>query len=150
MRFFLVALIIFLLSSPAVFAQSNETERASEEPDEVIVSDSTAIRAIDEAYTCIDEYQAALQTNNKSRIVSAVRSATRSEILFGLYLERASLSSEEVKFVSGVRSIMSRMSSGMAEKMVVSDLSDQGRVAMPVYTIIKVMKTKLDKFTIKK
>ena len=38
----------------------------------------------------------------------------------------------------------------MAEKMVVSDLSDQGRVAMPVYTIIKVMKTKLDKFTIKK
>lgn len=148
MRFFLLAFVALLISPPTSFAQSDNAQSTSEEPDEIVLTDSLAVQAIDEAYTSIDEYHTALQTENKSRLVSAVRTATRSELLFGLYIKRSSLSVEKEKYLSKVKSMMSQLSSDLPEKVVVSDLSDQKRVAMPIYTVLEMVEASLDKFVV--
>ena len=144
---------LLVLSLPLLFAAPSQAQvengSDSEGSRKVIISDSTAIRALEEAKGCIEIYRNALKMQSKSRIVDATRRAARSELLFEIYLQSNSFSGEKKKLVAGMKDAMSKMSIDFPQKVVVSDLSDQKRVVMPSQTVLQMLEANIKKFEIK-
>lgn len=139
--------IILIIPFNVVYAQSGERDGA-EVPEEVLVSDSIAVEAIKEARKSIEDYRSALERRSKSGIVRAVRSASRSHLLFEIYTNRENLDRGEEKLFSSTKKMMYQLSADLSEKAVVSDLSDKKRVVMPMYTVLRMIEANLDKFVI--
>lgn len=145
-RLFTLVLIL-IVPFNNIYAQSGEGEGA-EVPEEVLVSDSIAVEAIEEARKSIEDYRSALGQRSKSGIVRAVRGASRSHLLFEIYTKRADLDPGEEKLFSSTKKMMYQLSADLSEKAVVSDLSDKKRVVMPMYTVLRMIEANLDKFVI--
>ena len=137
--------LVFAAPSQAQVESGSDPEGGSK----VIISDSTAIRALEEAESCIETYRDALKMKSKSRIVDATRRAARSELLFEIYIQSNSLGGEKKKLVTGMKDAMSKMSIDFPQKVVVSDLSDQKRVVMPLQTVLQMLEANIKKFEIK-
>lgn len=144
--FFVVSFSLMLATPSQAQVESNSEGGKN---DKVVISDSTAVQALQEAESCIDSYRDALRTQSKSRIVDATRRAARSELLFEIYLRSDTLSGDREKLVSGMEDAMSKMATGFPQKAVVSDLSDQKRVAMPLRTVLKMLEENMKKFQVK-
>ena len=145
--------LLLVLSFSLVFAAPSQAQvENGSDPEggsKVVMSDSTAIRALDEAKSGIEIYRNALKMKSKSRIVDATRRAARSELLFEIYLQSNSLSGEKKKLIAGMKDAMSKMSIDFPQKVVVSNLSDQKQVVMPLQTVLQMLEANIKKFEIK-
>jgi len=147
MAVLLVVSLSLILAAPSQAQVESKSDAG--ENGKVIISDSTAVQALQEAESCIERYRDALRTQSKSKIVDATRRAARSELLFEIYLRSDTLSGDRKKLVSGMEDAMSKMATGFPQKAVVSDLSDHKRVAMPLRTVLKMLEENMKKFQVK-